>query len=407
MIQSRHGFFVAGSRVIEMLNLSGKLVSLKCRSHDVTRRLFTIFSETVPPLSIRNKSAWKVSGRAEEVPEGFACYLFSEDSQRNVIDESNDSVQAVLPSSFGYLREGDIVRIGIERATIATLFRRNSLYNTLLVTEQCNHYCLMCSQPPKRGPDRWLVEDAKEVVRMMPQSVESLGISGGEPTLLGEDLLELLTLTRSHLPHTQVDLLSNGRRFSDIAFCKAYAAIKHPNLTVGIPIYSDDPVRHNYIVQAEGAFDETVRGILNLKRCGQKVEVRVVLHAQSVPRLVETAEYLARNLLFVDHVALMGLEMTGFTLANIDSLWIDPYDYREELSAAVHVLRTAGMTVSVYNLPRCLVPEDVMPAYRKSISDWKNEYLEKCNPCSRRQDCGGFFSSAIGTKSSSHISPFN
>ena len=38
--------------------------------------------------------------------------------------------------------------------------------------------------------------------------------------------------------------------------------------------------RHDYVVQADGAFDETVRGILNLKRQGVLMEVRVVVHKQ-------------------------------------------------------------------------------------------------------------------------------
>src|SRR5262249_20719136 len=41
---------------------------------------------------------------------------------------------------------------------------------------------------------------------------------------------------------------------------------------------------------------------------------------------------------------------------------------------------------------------------RKSISDWKNIYLEKCNGCSVRDDCGGFFQSAA-KKHSAHIRP--
>ena len=52
----------------------------------------------------------------------------------------------------------------------------------------------------------------------------------------------------------------------------------------------------------------------------------------------QLAEFLARNLTFVDHIALMGLEITGFTRANLDSLWIDPVDYQRELYRAVSFL---------------------------------------------------------------------
>jgi len=47
---------------------------------------------------------------------------------------------------------------------------------------------------------------------------------------------------------------------------------------------------------------------------------------------------IVRNLTFVDQVVFMGLEMTGFTKANLDALWIDPLDYQGELAEAVHFL---------------------------------------------------------------------
>jgi His-Xaa-Ser system radical SAM maturase HxsC len=175
---------------------------------------------------------------------------------------------------------------------------------------------------------------------------------------------------------------------------------------VGIPLYSDDPVRHNYVVQSANAFNETLRGILNLKSLAQPVEVRVVLHKQTVPRLVRLCEFIVRNLVFVDHVALMGLEITGFTRANLEGLWIDPYTYKDTLSHAVGVLEAYGMNVSVYNHQRCLVNEDVMRAYRKSISDWKNEYVEECQHCTQMKECGGLFLSAKQFKRSPNIRPF-
>jgi len=64
------------------------------------------------------------------------------------------------------------------------------------------------------------------------------------------------------------------------------------------------------ITIAKGAFDETVLGILKLKDRGQRVEIRVVLHALTAPIIEETGRWIARNLPFVDHVALMGLENT-------------------------------------------------------------------------------------------------
>jgi len=48
--------------------------------------------------------------------------------------------------------------------------------------------------------------------------------------------------------------------------------------------YSDVSTIHDYVVESDGAFDETIRGILNLKSYGQKVEIRIVVHRQTYAR---------------------------------------------------------------------------------------------------------------------------
>ncbi len=321
-------------------------------------------------------------------------------------DRYSDSDVLTISNDYDYLSEGDIIRLDPVTGSMRSLFRRNSLHNTILLTEQCNHYCLMCSQPPKRADDSWLLKEAFELVDLIPRDTQAIGFSGGEPTLYGDKLIELLAHVKRNLPNTAVDILSNGRTFKDFEFAKKYAAVCHPDILVGIPIYSDDPVRHDYVVQSKGAFDETVRGILNLKRVQQKVEIRVVIHKQTIDRLVKTCEFIARNLLFVDHVALMGLEITGFTRANLDDLWIDPYEYKDVLSEAVSLLNSYGMTSSVYNHQLCTVNSDVLGNYRKSISDWKNEYLEECASCTKFVECGGLFSLAKMYKHSQYIRAF-
>jgi His-Xaa-Ser system radical SAM maturase HxsC len=169
-------------------------------------------------------------------------------------------------------------------------------------------------------------------------------------------------------------------------------------------VYSDISCIHNYIVQAANAFDETIGGILNLKRLHQRVEIRVVLHKQTYRRLPQLAEFIARNLTFVDQVALMGLENTGFTKANMQELWIDPWDYRQEVCAAVDLLDSYRINTFIYNHQLCVLDKRLWRFACKSISDWKNEYLPECAGCKEQQNCGGFFSSTVA-KHSEHIKP--
>jgi hypothetical protein len=49
---------------------------------------------------------------------------------------------------LSHLKAGDIVVMHPRSGHVRTLFRPDSEHNALLVTERCNSFCLMCSQPP-------------------------------------------------------------------------------------------------------------------------------------------------------------------------------------------------------------------------------------------------------------------
>jgi His-Xaa-Ser system radical SAM maturase HxsC len=299
----------------------------------------------------------------------------------------------VVPPAYGYLSDGDIIGVHAPSRRFRTLYRRQSAHNSFLVTERCNHYCLMCSQPPRNVDDGWIIDEIRACLKLVDKATPSLGFTGGEPMLEWPRFINVLAQCRDDLPRTAIHVLTNGRAFADSNIATAWASVKHPDLMAGIPLYAAVDHIHDYVVQARGAFDETVLGILKLKDRGQRVEIRIVLHAITVPHLVETCRWIARSLPFVDHVALMGLENTGFAIANDHLLWIDPVDYREVLAEAVEELSSAGMRVSVYNLQRCILARSVWPFAMQSISDWKNDYVEVCERCIERSRCAGFFTS--------------
>jgi len=309
-----------------------------------------------------------------------------------VAEAEDFTLGAHLDQRFEYLADGDVIALDPASRRFRVLYRRASKNNTFLVTERCNHYCLMCSQPPRKVNDGWIVDEIANCIDLIDPGTHSIGFTGGEPLLEGDRFLSLLTKMRDRLPATSVHVLTNGRAFADDAVASAWADIGHPDLWAGIPIYSAVDHIHDYVVQAQGAFDETVLGILRMKDKGQRIEVRCVLHAITAPRLHQTCEWFARNLPFVDHIALMGLENTGFALANQELLWVDPLDYAEDLAHGVGTLKAAGVNVSVYNLPLCVLDRSVWDVAVQSISDWKNAYLPVCDECRVRDRCSGFFS---------------
>ena len=346
------------------------------------------------PTPLRKKEIFIVQDN--KIPEGFWGYLFFEGD--TILNNEFKPRGFLVSQAMKYLSDGDIISITSNIKRIRALFRKKGKHNSLLLTERCNHYCLMCSQPPKKQDDSYLIEDIKDVLRLASRDCKEIGFTGGEPSLLGDDFIELVKLSESYLPQTALHVLTNGRAFVDYNFTKKLGKVMHHDIMLGVPIYSDVPEVHNYVVQADNAFDETIKGIINLDRCGVPIEIRVVLHKITVDRLINLAEFISKNLPFVSHVAFMGLEMTGFARANKNLLWIEPDAYAKNLQEAVLFLAKRNIRTSIYNLQLCLMPEKIWPFMRQSISDWKNEYEEECKSCDVQVSCGGFFSSFIHQK---------
>jgi His-Xaa-Ser system radical SAM maturase HxsC len=309
-----------------------------------------------------------------------------------------------LNPALGHIKPGDIIHVPADARWVTVLWKNSARHNGLLLTEQCDNYCLMCSQPPKERDDSWLFDRAAKVISLLPDGAQALSLTGGEPTLHADRLIDLLSHCKRVAPGLSIHLLSNGRRFADPGFARRYADVGLADIMAGIPVYAPEPGLHDFIVQADGAFTETIHGILNLASLGQAVEIRVVLQQRTVPVLTGLATFIARNLPFVAQVALMGLEMTGLARPNSALVWADPADYQRELTESVGILSAAGISTRIYNHQLCVLDRSLWPYAVRSISDWKNDYLDICRSCSARDACGGVFTTS-GNRLSQHLHP--
>lgn len=264
--------------------------------------------------------------------------------------------------------------------------------NALFVTEQCNNHCLMCCQPPKKSDD---IEELYRYniarIRTAPKELSVIGITGGEPTLLGDKLVALIREIRKELPDTAIQLLSNGRGFEDRSFATRVVEAVGGNFFVGIPLHSDYPGDHERIAGAVHSYGETLLGLYNLAMLGTEIELRVVINALNYKRLPQMAEFIFKNLPFVSWVAFMGMERTGFANSNHSSIWVEPKMYAPYLQKAVVILDDWKMDTAIYNLPFCLLPKSCWRFAKRSISDWKTKYAECCRGCVKREECCGLF----------------
>jgi len=315
---------------------------------------------------------------------GYACSITSQQVART----SGSLVHSV--TQLQVLTDGDIVLITPE-GRINIMYQSGHADHTVFITNRCNSRCIMCPQPPSNDPPDLHDINNRVVSLIKGGSLKHIGITGGEPTIVLEQLCQTLAYLHRHFPEAFISLLTNGRRLRDFDLARKIVAAKNKKLLFCIPLYADNDIQHDGIVGVPGAFQDTVQGIYNLYRLGRKVEIRIVVMWQNFARLTAIAEFIYRNLPFVAHVAFMGMEYTGEAEQHLTDLWIDPQEYHQQLYEATWHLHRRGMNVSIYNLPLCLLAEPLWRFTRDSISAWKKNYLEQCECCSVKEKCGGVF----------------
>ena len=311
----------------------------------------------------------------------------------------NKGITSFQVNSIDVFSEGDVISIDLN-GDICFLYEIMSTSNVVFATARCNHRCIMCPQPPViQEKDRTPFN--LELIKLFDKNSTEIGITGGEPTLIGDKLFELIRQIMKSCPQSAISILSNGVMFADINYAAKLAACNHHDLQIDIPIFSDIAVEHNRIVGAK-TFYKTVQGLYNLAQFSQKIGLRIVIHRQTYKRLPQLADYIYHNFPFVTQVAFMQMETTGLAEKNIKDLWIDPYDYNRELREAVLLLNDRGITTYIYNAQLCVLPPELRPFAKQSISEWKDVYLPICDGCSLKNECAGIFSTNNGNVST-HI----
>jgi His-Xaa-Ser system radical SAM maturase HxsC len=298
----------------------------------------------------------------------------------------------VIAASSAQLAADDVVRCEIERRRAVVLYRAADVHHALQLTNRCNSYCLMCSQPPTPQADSWLVAQALEVIRHIAESPRALGLTGGEPTLLGADLARIVTAIRALHPFTRAEILTNARLLGRPELRDEVLPVIPANGVAWlVPLYGHADFLHDFVVQAPGAFDQTIAGLLNLRQHGHAIQLRVVLIKPVLEYLPDLCQFIARNLPFVHEVALMACEPIGFALGNEEHCRVDLSEWEVSLSAAAQVLERSKVPFMFMNTPLCALPKKLRAYAIQSISDWKNEYAKECGDCAARAQCCGLF----------------
>ncbi len=315
----------------------------------------------------------------------------------------------------------DVQRIDPFRTPASAPYRMD-----LALTYACDNDCLHCYVARPRDYPTLDLEKWKQVIdRCWEVGIPHVTFTGGEATLYPH-LRELIEYAED--VGLVTGLLTNGRRLADRAYLDRLleAGLDHVQIT----LESHDPAVHDRMVNAEGAWEETVAGIRNCVDADVYLMTNTTLTDLNAAHVGETIDFVAS--LGVRTVACNGLIYAGrgrdvgigipeadlepilervkerVEEHNLRLIWYTPTRYCE-FNPLEHDLGVKGCSAARYNM--CVEPNgDVIPcqSYFQSMGNiltdpWENiwdgelaRYLrdrdwlsDECRRCPDVEVCGG------------------
>ena len=296
----------------------------------------------------------------------------------------------------------------------------------LAITYRCNNDCLHCYNARPRDYPELSTEHWHNILdKLWKIGIPHIIFTGGEPTLR-DDLPELIAHAEQNGQITGIN--TNGRRLSDPNFVDSL--VKSGLDHVQITLESHNPEIHDAMVNAHGAWKQTISGLRNVLNSSLYVMTNTTMLTDNSLLLKETLEFLASN--GVPTIGLnaliysgKGLSVkTGIAESELPSLlnvareitssynqrliWYTPTQYCNFDPMQLE-LGVKSCTAAMYNM--CIEPNgDVIPcqSYYQSLGNilttswasiWNHELStnlrerknipQRCLVCSLVSECGG------------------
>ncbi len=222
----------------------------------------------------------------------------------------------------------------------------------------CNNNCLFCAQGHKKSfGDRSTIEIERD---LSSSKIRCGGVvfTGGEFTIR-KDAFELVSYAKV-LGFSVIQIQSNGRMFSNKAFCKKI--INCGANQFALALHGHTPDIHENLTRAKGSFNQTVRGIKNLKELSQTVLMNTVVNLQNYKHLPELAHLFVD--LGVDQFQFAFIHPIGTGYKYFDEMVPRISDAAPYIHQGLQIGIDAGISVMAEAMPFCL-----MNGYEKYVSE--------------------------------------
>ena len=280
---------------------------------------------------------------------------------------------------------------------------------------ECNLNCVFCSNPVegyRKTTSRYTFERFRKKWELYQKGKESFlkfnavddfaSMTGGEPTL-NPDFLKILALVRKTWPKKPVKLLTNARMMRYPAFAEKTLRLGGDFFEIKIPFFGPDEKSYNSIARTPGAFADACAGIenlLSLRRPGQTVTIRIILHKLQLKWLEGLLDFLPEKFRGIDGVELLFVEYEGHARQNFKALKLSLSDCGKKLGKLEPKLR--GLPeFKLLHFPLCVLPKKLWPNAWRTLDPIKVVFPTGCSGCAAKKICVGVhksYAECVGTE---------
>lgn len=263
---------------------------------------------------------------------------------------------------------------------------------TMPITSYCNNNCVSCFEKKKNLEFKDYETVIKEI-KNSEDSISEIEFRGCECTI-HPDFLKIIRYLKKK--NYKYHLKSNLRMLSYIKFARKIAS---PHLmTVNTTLHGPNKEVHDSITLSKGSFNQTLRGIHNLKELGfNNIHVNMAINKLNYESIIPVFNLL--NKIGITHIRYSFLRPENNAYKNINKIYVHPRLIKKELIQLIP-LTNKNIHISVEWAPLCLLPEQ--PDWIIKYTDKKTRFvggynadIDLCSGCKDEDNCIGIHENYI------------
>ncbi len=282
---------------------------------------------------------------------------------------------------------------------VLSIFEKEKISNEkrfwLRTTRTCNNHCIFCHDSEIQNGEIIGVDTLKtEIKKAKADGFTRLILSGGEPTI-HPDIISLVDYAKM-LGFDWIQLISNGRMFAYRDFTSKIVRAGLNEVTISF--HSHEKKISDYLTGVRGSYEQTIKGIENLKRNNIVISIDIVINKLNYRHLTESIKFFYSTL-NITEFDLLHLTPFGRGLENYNILNIEPESERREIKKAIRYAQKNKIVLWTNRVPPEILEgnEEYIQDPHKILdeiygrSDIFNNYLEngllECRSKTRCEYC--------------------